>query len=164
MIEIQVLTPDDWKAWRALRLAALAEAPYAFGSTLAQWQGEGDREERWRDRLASPGSYNLIASIDGEPVGMGSGAPSEDEGTVELLSMWVAPAGRGKGVGDRLIEEIESWALAQGASRFALAVTDGNRAATGLYLRHGFRDIGVPGDLMSDGVRHEVLMDKKLPG
>ncbi|MBU7600615.1 hypothetical protein JGS22_024025 [Streptomyces sp. P38-E01] len=41
---------------RLLRLAALAEAPYAFGTTLAQWQGEGDRPDRWRARLATPGS------------------------------------------------------------------------------------------------------------
>lgn len=53
-----MLTPDDWPIWRELRLAALAEAPQAFGSRLADWQGEGDREERWRDRLSIPGSCN----------------------------------------------------------------------------------------------------------
>ena len=56
MIDILVLTPDDWPTWRELRLAALAEAPGAFGSRLADWQGDGDREQRWRDRLSVPGS------------------------------------------------------------------------------------------------------------
>ena len=71
MIELRVLTPDDWRAWRRLRLAALAEAPYAFGSRLADWQGDGDREERWRARLGIPGSFNVIAVLDGEPAGHG---------------------------------------------------------------------------------------------
>ena len=81
MIELRVLTPDDWPAWRELRLAALAEAPQAFGSRLADWQGEGDREQRWRDRLGIPGSYNVIAVLNEQPAGMASGVPAEDCGT-----------------------------------------------------------------------------------
>ena len=42
VIEMRVPVPDDWRTWRALRLAALAEAPTAFGSQLADWQGKGD--------------------------------------------------------------------------------------------------------------------------
>lgn len=73
---MRVLTPDDWRAWRQLRLAALAEAPDAFGSRLADWQGDGDREERWRARLGIPGSFNVVAVLDGEPAGLASGVPA----------------------------------------------------------------------------------------
>jgi hypothetical protein len=76
VIELRVLTPDDWPAWRELRLAALAEPPCAFGSRLADWQGDRDREQRWRDRLGIPGSYNVIAVLDGQPAGMASGVPA----------------------------------------------------------------------------------------
>jgi hypothetical protein len=68
--ELQVVGPDDWKVWRELRLAALEEAPYAFGSRLADWVDAP--EERWRERLSVPGAYQVIASLDGTPSGIRS--------------------------------------------------------------------------------------------
>ncbi|MEH1053596.1 GNAT family N-acetyltransferase [Micromonospora sp. CPCC 206171] len=162
MIETRVLSEGDWKMWRELRLAALAEAAYAFGSQLADWQGEGDRAERWRARLAIPGSYNIIAMLDGEPVGMASGVPTDQRGVVELISMYVAPAGRGRSVGDHLVRAVEQWARLVGAETLRLAVVEGNRNAWALYRRNGFRDTGELGDLMPDGVRREHIMAKIL--
>ncbi|WP_211246348.1 hypothetical protein [Amycolatopsis taiwanensis] len=86
MVELRVLGPDDWRLWRELRLAALTEAPQAFEATLADWQGNGDREERWRARLAIPGSHNVIALAGDRPLGMVSGVPI-GEGVVELISL-----------------------------------------------------------------------------
>ena len=163
MIELRVLTPDDWRSWRELRLAALTEAPCAFGSRLSDWQGDGDREERWRGRLSIPGSHNIIAVLDGEPAGMVSGVPAEDEdGAAELISMWVSPAARGLGLGDHLIAAVEDWARQVGAGVLKLAVSDGNENAIALYRRSGFADTGDLGDLMSDGVHREHIMAKAL--
>lgn len=162
MIEIRLLSADDWQAWRALRLAALAEAPYAFGSTLADWQGEGDREDRWRARLALPGSHNLLATLEGEPAGMASGVPSSDPEVAELISMWISPAARGQGVGAALIAEVARWARSRGAGRLRLAVSEGNEAAVRLYERCGFVPTGELGDLLPDGVRRERVMEKRL--
>jgi GNAT superfamily N-acetyltransferase len=161
MIELQVLTPDDWRAWRALRLAALAEAPAAFGSRLADWQGQGDREERWRARLSIPGSHNVIAVLDRQPAGMASGVPGVG-GTAELISMWVCPQARGKGIGDRLIAAVERWAHRAGMKTLRLSVVEDNEPATALYQRNGLRLTGEPGDLMPDGIRQERIMEKQL--
>ena len=161
MIELQVLTPGDWGAWRRLRLAALAEAPYAFGSRLTDWQGDGDREERWRARLDIPGSFNVIAVLDGEPAGLASGVPS-GEGAAELISMWVSPAARGHGVGDHLVQAVSRWARQAGAEVLRLAVVPGNENAAALYQRNGFRLTGELGDLMPDGVSREHIMAKDL--
>jgi GNAT superfamily N-acetyltransferase len=128
VIELRVLTPDDWAVWRRLRLVALAEAPYAFVSRLSEWQGEGDREDRWRARLAIPRSHNLVAALDGEPLGMASGVPAEQDGVVTLRSMWVSPRARGRGVADRLIGEVERWASDTRAEVLRLAVTPGSLA------------------------------------
>jgi len=77
MPELRVVSPDDWQAWRELRLLALEESPDAFGSRLADWQGDGDREERWRDRLTSV-PFNVIAFDGDAPVGMASGVRDGD--------------------------------------------------------------------------------------
>ncbi|HSJ22063.1 MAG TPA: GNAT family N-acetyltransferase [Nocardioidaceae bacterium] len=161
MTDLRTLGPEDWKLWRGLRLAALAEAPQAFGSRLVDWQGEGDREERWRERLGIPGSRNVVAVLDGEPVGMASGVPADDD-SVELISMWVAPSARGRGVGDALVREVERWARESGARVLRLDVAEDNAAAQALYERRGFTLTGELGELMADGVRRERVMAKAL--
>ena len=134
-MKLQLLSEDDWAAWRDLRLAALREAPYAFCSTLADWQNAG--ESRWRKRLADV-PYNVIAELNGRPAGMVSGVAPDREGTAELISLWVAPFARGRGVGDALLEAVRCWAVETGATRLALQVFDGNATAKALYRRHGF--------------------------
>jgi ribosomal protein S18 acetylase RimI-like enzyme len=160
-MELRVLTPDDWADWRALRLIALADAPQAFGSKLADWQGDGDREERWRGRLSMPGSHNLLVVVDGKPVGMASGAPGESERVAKLLSMYVDRSARGLGVADLLIREVERWARASGAAVLELAVAKGNEPAIALYQRHGFTDAGRGVQQEPDG-SPELVLSKPL--
>lgn len=163
MLELHTLVSDDWPIWRELRQAALAEASYAFGSTLAQWQGAGDREDRWRARLEIPGAHNIVVVLDGRPAGMASGVPVEHpEDSVELISMWVSPAARGRGVGDFLIREVARWAAERGAKSLRLSVMPDNKRAAALYERHGFVDTGVPGDPLPDGRGNEQVMAKEL--
>lgn len=157
-----MLTSDDWPTWRELRLAALAEAPYAFGTRLVDWQGDGDQAERWRAWLGIPGSFHVVAMLDGRPVGMASGLPTGEDGVVELMAMWVSPTVRGRGVGDRLVGAVERWARNAGAEVVRLAVAQGNEAAAALYQRHGFDRTGEPSHLMPDGVRREDIMAKAL--
>src|SRR5215472_2683061 len=81
-IELRRLLADDWRIWRGLRLAALDEAPHAFGSSLADWTGTGGSEDRWRSRLTAV-PFNLAAYLRGSEAGMVSGADLGD-GTAEL--------------------------------------------------------------------------------
>jgi ribosomal protein S18 acetylase RimI-like enzyme len=151
VIELRLLTPDDWPAWRTMRLTALAESPDAFGSRLADWLGEGDRENRWRGRLSISGSRNVMAVLDGQPAGMASGVPlspfphagpAHEPGAVELISLWVAPSARGHGVADALVEDIAAWAAGLRAPAVWLTVRENNAAAIALYRRRGFEDTG----------------------
>lgn len=159
-VEIRALTPDEWRTWRRLRLTALADAPEAFGSRLADWQDAG--EERWRARLGIPDSYNVVAVLDGRPVGMAGGVQGAEDGVAELISIWVGAEARGRRVADRLIGAVEEWARRSGARVLKLAVTPDNGPAQALYLRNGFADTGELGDLMPDGVRRKRVMTKPL--
>lgn len=159
-IELRRVTADDWATWRPVRLAALAEAPGAFGSTLADWQDAP--EHRWRTRLSLPGALDLLAFDGDHPVGTASGVPDPDDPVrVELISMWVDPVARGSGVAGALIEAIARWAAEQGAVDLLLSVVPGNDRARRVYERAGFTATDDPGDLLPDG-RRETVMRRPL--
>ncbi|WP_240434990.1 GNAT family N-acetyltransferase [Streptomyces sp. YIM 130001] len=158
-MRLRVVTEADWTLWREVRLAALAESPHAFKARLQDWPHGG--EHRWRERLAMPAAHNLVAVLDDHPVGMVAGLPGAG-GTCELRSLWVDPRARGRGVGDRLIAAVESWARTSGATTLRLAVLPDNDTAAALYRRHGFVDMGEPGDVLPDGVTRERVMAKGL--
>lgn len=159
-IELHRVTADDWEPWRAVRLRALAEAPGAFGSTLADWADAP--EHRWRTRLSLPGALDLVVRLGDRSVGLASGVPDPDDpARVELVSMWVAPEVRGQGVARLLVDAIAHWAAASGATTLELAVMPDNVVARRTYERAGFRAVEEPGDPLPDG-RTEVVMRRTV--
>lgn len=144
--EIRLVGPADWAAYRQVRLAALAEAPYAFSSTLEQESARDDAF--WQDRAAN-GIPMFIAWQDGAPAGL-AGAfvvpdgelPSGVRRAWHLVSMWVSPAQRGSGLAERLVQAVAGAARADGAARLLLWVTDVNERARAFYGRLGFRPTG----------------------
>lgn len=163
MIKLQNIGPSEWELWKEQRLAALKEAPYAFGSKLAEW--EDVPEQRWRARLSIPNASQFLAFLDGKAVGMVGGILANEPGAevVDLVSLWVAPAARGHGVGDALIAAVEEWARGIGAVRLRLEVVVHNRPARGLYVRNGFVDVELGHDeLEQGGGCVEQVMFKRL--
>lgn len=160
--ELRTVSAEDWRAWRSVRLAALTDAPGAFGSRLQEWADAP--EDRWRDRLSIPGAIDLLAvDVDGNAlVGMATGTPSKDRASrAELISMWVDPAVRGRGVAAALITAIARWAAGTGAATLALSVMSDNEAARRAYERNGFTVSDEPGDLLPGG-QCELVMLREL--
>lgn len=146
---------DDWADWRELRLAALLDSPGAFAST---YTSECDAtEQEWRNRLDPVNGMAVIASLNGRPVGMAAGYQSRPR-VVDLVSMWVTPTARRKGVGDALVAEVVQWAKEQSASDVHLWVTRGNDSAVRLYTRHGFERTGDVRPLPSNPSTDEIAM------
>jgi GNAT superfamily N-acetyltransferase len=115
------LTGDDWWLLREVRLAALADAPHAYGSTLAREEAFGEAE--WRQRLDGGGLWTVARHGD-ETVGL-VGAFLPDD-TPMLVAMWVRPGSRGLGFGDELITDVLRWA---GENRWSGSCC-GSRTAT----------------------------------
>jgi ribosomal protein S18 acetylase RimI-like enzyme len=116
---------------------------------LAEWELADER--RWHQRLEDV-PFNVVAvSGGGVPVGQASGTAVDDEGRVELISMWVAPEARGTGTARALVEAVTEWARSSEAVGVWLSVRRANERAIRLYLKTGFvqvdEDGGEPADL-----------------
>ncbi len=61
---------------------------------------------------------------------------------VQLISMWVDPSARGRGVAQQLIRAVATWAAGRGSARVVLFVQEANTPAQQLYERAGFRLTG----------------------
>jgi len=159
---LERLGPEGGPRLRAIRLRALADAPDAFGSTLAD--AEGRSPEDWAAQVAQLPTF--VWSEGGADLGMVRAAPRDgDPAAAYLISMWVAPEARGRGVGAALVAEVVAWARGRGLRRVLLDVGAHNAAARRLYERLGFAATGATGSLPSprDHVR-EVEMALELAG
>jgi GNAT superfamily N-acetyltransferase len=155
-VEVVRLEAGDWAAYREIRLAALAESPRAFGSTLAD--ASGLTEPEWRRRLEE--RVQFLVRLGTERVGT-VGAIVED-GAAWLVSLWVEPAWRGRGVGDALVQAVVDWARGAGHAHVRLWVTEDNAAAERLYARHGFVRTGASQPVRPDApgrLEIEMLRD-----
>jgi ribosomal protein S18 acetylase RimI-like enzyme len=134
------LAADDWRYYRAIRLAMLEESPSAFGSTRAEAASYDER--LWRQRLTE--NAVILARVGSMPTGsvMYSEYGTTDAGDCALFGMWVDPGFRGAGVGRALVDAVIAQARAAGKRRVVLHVVTGNDAAVGLYQRAGFVPTG----------------------
>jgi GNAT superfamily N-acetyltransferase len=135
---VRLLREADWEALRAVRLAALAEAPYAFGSTLERELAYTD--ELWRTRAGAGRTFGAFGR-DGL-VGLATGLSREPGPDFDLVGMWVSPDWRGSGVAGRLVNHVCDLAREEGAQSVWLWVTEGNGRARAFYERLEFAPSG----------------------
>ncbi|MGE0869457.1 MAG: dihydropteroate synthase [Kofleriaceae bacterium] len=152
---------DRWETWRALRLRALADAPYAFAETLEAATARTDAD--WSERVAPrPDRTQLIAEHAGNPVGMAmvvlDPAGPEPYRSANLYAMWVAPQVRRMGVARALLRAATFWARAHHVARLSLHVTIDNPGAAELYLSSGFKDTGTREPVRPGSTVDGVLM------
>lgn len=156
-VVIRAFDEEEWQVLRRARLAALADSPDAFGSTLVV--EEAFDEARWRSRTSS-----MIAALAGDEVAglAGSFVDPAAAHVVELVAMWVSPSRRGAGIGEALVVAVVERAARTSAHEVGLWVTVGNDPAIRLYERCGFRSTGARVPLPSNPSLEEERMVRSI--
>jgi putative acetyltransferase len=109
--------------------------------------------------LASPAVTFLVVRDGAEAVGCGA-ILRDPRGWGEVKRMYVRPDQRGKGVGHRVLAEVEVLTLASRLPSLRLETGIHNTEALALYRRAGFAECAAFGDYAPDPV--SVFMEKRL--
>jgi ribosomal protein S18 acetylase RimI-like enzyme len=150
----------------------LADSPMAYLETLAAARRQ--TETQWQERAAAMSSGSSITLLaDGgakdtrirglmRVVLMEPPEPGRPRRAM-LLSVYVAPAYRGLGLAEDLLEEACDAARTElGAAVLELGVHEDNERAKAFYLRHGFRFTGESRPFPQDASKDELSMERAL--
>lgn len=145
-MEVRRIRADEVSAYREMRMRALALAPEAYGTTLAEASARTDDE--WRTlvhRSATSDDFALFVLDRGAGRLAGSAGLMIEAGRAdpEIVQMWLDEDLRGDGWGEALVAAAEARALARGWSACTLWVEDDNPRARRFYTRSGYRPTGL---------------------
>jgi GNAT superfamily N-acetyltransferase len=90
--------------------------------------------------VAPPLGAWVVAYLDGEPAGCG-GVKRLDDTSAELKRIYLAASARGRGLGRRLLEQLEQHARELGYERLRLDTGDLQPEALGLFRSAGYEHI-----------------------
>ena len=124
----------DSEAAAALVAAQIAELGGVY-------DGVGDvGPVRESSHFEPPHGVFLVGRVDGRPLACG-GICRFDDARAEVKRMYVAPEARGRGLGRRVLEELESAARGLGYRGIVLETGVKQREALGLYRSTGYEPI-----------------------
>jgi GNAT superfamily N-acetyltransferase len=92
------------------------------------------------DELRAPKGALLIARLQGKAVGCGA-LKFHGQAPAELKRMWLAPEVRGRGLGRRLLAELERHAYDAGVRTVRLETNSALKEAIRLYRVSGYREV-----------------------
>ena len=143
-VTIRPVRSDEWRRWRQTRLRMLRDDADFFATRYDDMVREPDA--MWRawvaDAVAGEQKTLFVAEEDGRWLGVVGAFVRVDPSEVQLISMWVDPAARGRGIAQQLIRAVARWTEARGSTTVVLFVQEANEPARALYTRAGFRPTG----------------------
>lgn len=146
---------------RRLRIAALTDAPYAFGvrleDVLAQPHDAFEKIAEGHSR--SERSTSFLAFSGTEPAGIiGAYFDGSAPDRAFVCAFWVSPALRGSGAACTLLETAVEWLSSRGARSIFAWVADSNARAWTFYRKQGFVATAETQTLPSNPAESETLI------
>jgi GNAT superfamily N-acetyltransferase len=114
-----------------------------FAEISARFEGGFDRARvlpATAPEMTPPAGAFIVARLRDKPVGCG-GLKFHGDEPAELKRMWLSPAVRGMGLGQRLLEELERYARAAGVKVLRLETNRALREAIALYRKSGWVEV-----------------------
>jgi ribosomal protein S18 acetylase RimI-like enzyme len=143
-VDVRRIRADEWRVWREARLRMLREESAYFSTRYEDVVREPESVWRARTAEAAEGVDKVlfVAEDGGATLGVVGAFRRLDPTEVQLVSLWVDPGARGRGVARLLIRAVASWARGRGAADVVLFVQEANVPGRALYFRAGFRPTG----------------------
>jgi RimJ/RimL family protein N-acetyltransferase len=141
VITVRRIQSGEADLLKQVRLAALQDSPYAFGTTYELaiqrsaefWHENAERTSQGPDRAT------FFVFSDDTPVGMAALFRTQDQVNVgELLQVWVSPEHRGTSATQDLMDTVFKWAEENNFHKILAGVTRANTTAMKFYIKYGF--------------------------
>jgi GNAT superfamily N-acetyltransferase len=126
-----------------------------------RYQGEADIGPTREAAMFEPPAGVFLVVRDGERAVACGGIARFDDGRAELKRMYVVPDRRGRGLGRRLLAELESEARRLGYRGLVLETGDRQQEAVGLYESFGYERM--PCYPPYDSRALSLCFEKRLP-
>lgn len=110
--------------------------------------------------IDSPNTVLLLAFIDDEIVGFLMASETELE--LDIYIIVVAKTEKEKGVGTKLLEHLIEYGHDQKMASIILETRASNTAARNLYIKVGFKEVGLRKAYYSSPIEHAVVMQYDL--
>jgi phosphinothricin acetyltransferase len=152
-LAINKMTPEDWEAVRAIYLEGIATRNATFETDAPGWE-KWDRGHRQDCRLVARKGDQIIgwaalSPVSGRCVYAG----------VASLSIYVAEAARGQGVGKALLQTLIGASEQQGIWTLEAGIFPENAASIALHTSCGFREVGRRERIgQMDGMWRDVIL------
>ena len=153
------MTSADWETVRSIYQEGIETRLATFETAAPAWE-DWDRSHR--------ADCRLVARDDGVVLGWAALSPVSERciyGGVAEVSVYVAEAARGKGLGRALLNELTGRSEAAGIWTLQAGLLLENHASVALHRSCGFRKVGIRRHLGKFGGQwHDVLlMERRSP-